>query len=309
MRLSELLDIIDAAIVEFQKEIPGVQDRVFDELQDQVHLLKTKNGRILSSVENLKIIGNIGNRLESIILDTDYIAAVEKFITAFEAVEVFQNEYFSSFSQKFKPGPVLRIVKDLTVEATVNSLTEAGIGAGIIEPIKDILRTNITTGGSIADLNNMLREAITRTGTEGSLEKYSKQITTDAINQFSAQYNQTVAKDLGLEWFMYVGSNLETTRPWCEALTAKKYVHVSELPRIIEGWFGDQRVPIYKKTGLPEGMIPGTNVNNVTIYRGGYNCGHQLLAVDEVAVPEDVKSALFKTPEYKAWKKTHKQAA
>lgn len=302
--LDKLIGIIEGAIEDFQKKVPSIQARIFDDLQEQLQQLKTSNGKVLANVENLKIIAKIKNRLESIIMDDRYIAEVQKFLQAFEHVGTFYNDYFASFNEKFKPSKTIPIIKQMSIDATINSLSEAGIISNIIEPIADILRTNITTGGSIADLNNQLRNHITTNETgEGKLERYSKQITTDALNQYSANYNQAIASDLGLEWFMYVGSNLTTTRPWCLAMTKLKYVHVSQLPKILKGFVGDEKVPLSPKTGLPGGMIPGTNVNNITVYRGGYNCGHQLVAVDEVAVPGYIKAQVWASPEYLSWKK------
>lgn len=301
--INKLISIIDEAIEAFQKKIPGIQSRIFDELQGQLQLLKTSRGKVLANVENLKTIAAIKNRLEAIIMDDQYQEEVKKFVKAFEKVSDFHHSYFAEFNQKFTPTKTLPIIKQMAIEATVNSLTEAGIISNIIEPIADLLRTNITTGGSIAELNNQLRNQVLTNDTgQGTLERYSKQITTDAINQYSAQYNQAISSDLGLEWFMYVGTNLTTTRPWCEEMKKKKYIHISELPQLLKGWFGDHRVPINKKTGLPGGMIPGTNVQNVTIYRGGFNCGHQLVAVDELAVPGYIKAAVWVTPEYHSWK-------
>lgn len=302
--LNKLIDIIEGAISDFQKKIPSIQARIFDDLQEQLQQLKTSKGKVLANVENLKIIGAIKNRLESIIMDDRYIDEVKKFILAFEQVGNFYNEHFASFNQKFKTPKTIPIIKQMSVDATINSLSEAGIISNIIEPIADILRTNITSGGSISELNNQLRNHITTNETgDGKLERYSKQITTDAINQYSANYNQAVAIDLKLEWYMYVGSNLTTTRPWCEAMTKLKYVHVSQLPKTLKGYVGDLKVPISEKTGLPGGMIPGTNVNNLTIYRGGYNCGHQLVSVDEVVIPGFIKAQVWASPEYLMWKK------
>jgi hypothetical protein len=126
----------------------------------------------------------------------------------------------------------------------------------------------------------------------GALEKYTKQITTDALNQYAAQYTNAVTNDLGLEWFMYTGSIIDTSRPLCKALIKKKYIHKSELPDIILGKFkefDEEGGKINPKTKLPEGMIPGTNASNFHIYRGGYQCGHQLIPIDASSVPEHIR--------------------
>jgi len=127
-------------------------------------------------------------------------------------------------------------------------------------------------------------------GGSGALERYTKQITTDALNQFSAQYSATVASGMAFQWYMYVGSNRVTTRPFCRALEEKKYVHVSELKDIVKGHIDNTNIPINENTGVWAGGIPNTNINNFQINRGGYNCNHQLLPVDEITVPLNIRN-------------------
>jgi hypothetical protein len=74
-------------------------------------------------------------------------------------------------------------------------------------------------------LEQLRNHLITNDTGEGSLERYSKTITTDAINQYSAQYHDALAQDLNFNWGRYVGSNIETTREFCDRLTAKEWVH------------------------------------------------------------------------------------
>jgi hypothetical protein len=127
---------------------------------------------------------------------------------------------------------------------------------------------------------------------QGILSKYAKTYARDAINDFMGQRNRIIDADLGTEWYMYVGSNLTTTREFCEHLTKKKYVHKSEIPTILEGDIDGHQCEIYDKTGLPHGLIDGTDPDNFIIYRGGWNCGHQLIPVAEEAVPDDVRKGV-----------------
>jgi hypothetical protein len=99
-----------------------------------------------------------------------------------------------------------------------------------------------------------------------------------------------MTKDLGLEWFMYTGSNIETTREFCEVLTKKKWIHKSEIPTILTGKIDDYQCEIYPKTGLPKGMIADTTPENFQCNCGGWNCRHQLIPVAEAAVPADVRA-------------------
>ena len=114
------------------------------------------------------------------------------------------------------------------------------------------------------------------------------------MNQFSANYNATITDDLGLKWYKYDGSLKDTSRPFCDALIGAKkscmpYIHVSQLEEIVNGQICGEQVPIYDKTGLPAGMIAGTNASNFRINRGGYNCNHQLYPVSAAVVPKELR--------------------
>jgi len=258
--------------------------------------LDLQNGNIKASVANIRKIAAFKDRIYTIIKNSDYSEKLDKYITAFNEVAVLQNKYFTSISNEFKPTALLKEVTKQSIDATVDALTEQGLNSNLIQPIHDILLTNSTTGGSYQDMVNQLREFMTKTDSGvGELERYAKLITTDSINQFSAQYTNIVANDLGLDWFMYDGSLIKTSRAFCEACVKKKYIHRSEFPDLLKGdfpEFKEEGGEIYDKTGLPSGMIEGTNSSNFPVLRGGYNCGHQLIPVSSAVVPEYVKAKL-----------------
>ena len=106
---------------------------------------------------------------------------------------------------------------------------------------------------------------------------------------FTGQNNKLLTDDLDTEWFMYTGSNIETTREFCQHLTEKKYIHRSEIPTILTGKIDDHQCAIYDKTGLPYGMIEGTTPENFQVNCGGWNCRHQLVPVADAVVPADVR--------------------
>ena len=115
-----------------------------------------------------------------------------------------------------------------------------------------------------------------------------------------------VSSDLGYEWYRYMNSDIETTRCFCDAMTDKDYFHISEVPGLLKGKglrCDGEPVPIYAKTGLPYGMIDGTNAENFFIRAGGWNCGHSIQPVNVRQVPANVVAAIEGTEEYKAYKK------
>lgn len=311
---NDILEKINESISNMNKRVPSIQKDIYDSLQEDLMKLELQDGKIKATVKNLSLINSIKNKLSKIILTDEYKSEVKDFAKSFNEITGLQNDYWRSIEKQFKPKPLLQAIKDQAITDVVSKLTEAGIGANIADPITDILRTNITTGGSYKALTEQLRESLVNTQTPGTLEKYVGQITTDAVNQYSNQYIQVVSYDLGYEWFKYDNTDILTTRHFCDALTDRPYFHISEVPALLRGegltymnkkTGQRQPVEIYEKTGLPYGMIPGTDASNFFVRRGGYRCGHSIRPVNERQVPQADKDRVFATSAYIAWKEAN----
>lgn len=306
---TDILKKIEISIEKFNKKIPGIQKGMLEGIVEELQKLDLRDGKIKTTVANLRLITRIKNKLNKLILTDEYFKEVKDFAKSFNEITKLQNAYWQEVEKDFKPKTLLKEIKNQAISDTVDKLTEAGIGSNIGQRITDILRSNITSGGSYKSLTKQLNESLTNTDTDGLLSKYAKQITTDSINQYNAQYTQVVSNDLGFEWFAYQGSDIVTTRPFCDAMTDFRYFHITEVPRLLkaENLFYTKdgkttKVPIYDRTGLPHGMIEGTSPENFFVRRGGYNCGHQIRPVSEKLVPEDIKQRVFATAKYKAFK-------
>lgn len=314
---SDIIKHIDDAIEKFNSKIPAAQKRMFEGIADELKRLDTSNGRIKTTVANLRIIQSIKNKLTRLIVTPEYLKDVKEFVSQFNEVTKLQNEYWRSVESSFTPRILLKEIRKQAITDTIKNLTSSGIGAAISDQIASILRNNITTGGSYAQMTEQLREKILNTKTDGALAKYAKQVTVDSIHQYSAQYTATVSSDLGLEWYSWQGSEIMTSRPFCQAMVENnRYFHISQVPNLLKGLDaqgnklkyidnkdGDQKtVGIYEKTDLPNGFIPGTNEANFFINRGGYQCGHQARPVSERIVPLAVREFVYESAAYKRWK-------
>jgi hypothetical protein len=312
---NNILEKINDSISNMNKRIPSIQKDIYDSLQEDLMKLDLQNGKIKATVKNLSLINSIKNKLNRIILTDNYKAEVKDFAKSFNEITTLQNDYWRGIEKQFKPKPLLKAIREQAITDTVAKLTEAGIGANIADPIADILRTNITTGGSYKDLTAQLRDNLVNTQTPGTMEKYIGQITTDAVNQYSNQYTQIVSSDLGYEWFKYDNTDILTTRHFCDAMTDRPYFHISEVPALLRGegltylnkkTGKREPVMIYEKTGLPSGMIPGTDTSNFFIRRGGYRCGHSIRPVNERQVPQADKDRVFIAAAYISWKNANR---
>lgn len=303
--LQDILSTIEVAVNRISGAAAKKQDVVLKEVLMLAKKLETKGDNLLNSVNNLKLISTLKSKIEGVIIDARYKNEVKSFADSYSKVQDIQNEYFSQFATKYKPkSKTLDILRQSAVETTLNGLLQTGIEVGVVDGIKEMLLKNISNAGSYVDLIEQLRSHIltdAKTG-EGSFERHINTYANTAINQFSAEYNKAVADDLGLEWYMFDGSLLETSRSFCVKCCQKKYIHVSEFTKILKGDFGDLgNITVSKKSGLPSGLMKGTTPENFVRRRGGWNCGHQMIAVDEIVVPQSIKEKVYSTSEYKAW--------
>jgi len=303
---NDIIKTITKALKGFDKSIPGLQGKLYDEMIEQIKRLDIKNGNLSVTVKNLSILNSIKGKLNRIILNPEYKGEIKAFLTSFNDVYKLQFEYWKGIEAKFTPRPLLKAIRNQAIADTAASLTTQGISANVSDNIIGILRTNITSGGSYASLAEQLRQSLVNTPeSKGILDRYVKTVASDSINQFSRSYTSIVASDLGYEFYRYMNSDIETTRCWCNAMTDLDFFHVSELPALLKGEglkCDGESVAIYKKTGLPYGMIDGTNVENVFVRAGGYNCRHSIQPVNIRQVPKAVQDRVFNSLAYKAWK-------
>jgi len=309
----KILDRIDDSISSFIERIPASQTDMLDSLDEELRKLDLQDGKIKPTVSNIKIISNIKNKLLKVILTDSYKDQVKDFLKSFNEITDLQNSYWKSVESTFKPSSILKQIKQLAIEDTANKLMETGLDANVATPISDILKANVTQGGSYKELQNQLRESITNTETPGLLDRYTKQVTIDSVNQYNRNYTQIVSSDLGYEWFSYQNTLIQTSRPFCIAMHERRYFHISEIPDLLQAtdlyYTKDGKrikVPLNAKTGLPDGMYPNTNVSNFLTLLGGYNCGHQPGPVSASLVKiqaPDLYEKILSSSNYKNWQK------
>lgn len=294
--LDKLLKELNDSVGKFNSSLSIIESGILAEVELLLRDIKLSNGNIVQDVENLKKINRLKETIDKVVINPQYKQRVVDFGKAFNTVEKIQSQYFSEMISNYSAPNVLKQIKQTAIEDTVLSLTETGIRANVSEKVGAILKTGVESGARYNDMVKELRTFITGDSeTPGALERYASQITTDGINQFAATYNKIVTDDLGLKWYTYVGSLVGDSRELCEKLVSKKYIHESELSQIVKGKIDGVQIPVYKKTGLPYGMIAGTTKDNFQVRRGGYRCNHLLMPVVAERVPIEIRKKFEKT--------------
>ena len=301
----EVVAKLDAASNAFDGVITKTEQKIFDSAVELIKKLDVDaSGNIKMSTANLKVLSDIKSRLSQIASkDKAYLQGVKELAASFDSIYKSQTVYYAKhFAEKTlndKAKAKYEAMKRVAVTTTIDGLTGAGLQSNVLDPLAKTLLRAVTSGAKYADLVNELRNQLMTTDTgEGSLAKYAKTYATTALTQYAGQNNKLFTDDLGAEWFQYVGSEIETTREFCHHLTAKEFIHVSEIPDILAGKIEyDGKVHQCKmnpKTDLPYGLIEGTTPENFQVNVGGWNCRHQLVPVAKEAVPQDIRAKFDK---------------
>ena len=298
--LQSVIDTLDKAADSFDQIANAEQKKIYDEVITLAKDLDLDaNGNVRQSIANLKRLTEIKARLAALSKDKEWVAGISGFAKYFGVLQQQQNAYYTDHFPSLTLSETAKkkhaLMKQLAVQNTMEALMGSGLKANVTDKLNDILLRAVTTNAKFADLQEELRaHLLGKNGGQGAFSRYATTYATTALSQFTGQNNKLLTDDLDCEWFMYTGSNKETSREFCIQLTAKKFIHRSEIPTILTGRIDDYQCAIYEKTGLPYGMIEGTTADNFQCNCGGWNCRHQLVPIADALVPASLRAKFAK---------------
>lgn len=266
---AELIKKIQELQLAIESRMDDALPKIFAKLSNQVidlasNLSLDATDRAKTLKEMIKLRKDIA---DTIINNSLYQAQVVEVLKGFEMLADLSNDYMSIILDDFKPKTELyKAILQTNIETTKNALLGAGIRDNFSTAIQEVLKDNIAGVGTRAKLNDTLRKFIEGTPENAPfLNRYIKQTTNDSVMTFNAEYIQTISDDLGVEYYLYAGTLIEDSRSFCQARSGR-YFTTDEVKAWanLKGW---------------QGRMAGTNSNTIFIYRGGYNCRHQLWPV------------------------------
>lgn len=236
-----------------------------------------RNGSLITVTKsNLIKAEEITDLLSQLFKGGEYFKAVETLADQFDQQALLSDEYFKIADPDFTVPPIANDVFLTRKADAMQMLLGDGLGAtvsaNVSAPIKRELINAVTTGASYSDTLKSLRNLIEGTpDRDGLLTRYSRLIVSDTFAMTDRSYTQTIADEVGYDWFLYAGGIIDTTRPFCKEHNGR-YYHRNE----IEGWAKQDW----------QGKMYGTNESTIFVTAGGYNCQHSIMPVSVFAVPK-----------------------
>lgn len=268
---TELIKQIQELQLAIESRMDDALPRVFSKLSDQVidlasNLSLDPKDRAKSLKELIKLKKEIA---DTIVNNAPYQAQVAEVIKGFEMLSELSNEYITVALGDFSDKKALyKAILDTNIATTKDALLGAGIRENFGTAIQEVLKDNIAGIGTRSELNKTLRRFIEGTPEESAfLNRYIKQTTNDAVMTFNSEYIQTIAEDLDVEYYLYAGTVISDSRPFCVSRSGR--------------YFTTDQVKAWANLKGWDGRMKGTNSSTIFIYRGGYNCRHQLWPVSK----------------------------
>lgn len=263
-----------SSIERLSKAVISVQDDAYGAIVVKLkELALDSEGYIRQTAENRAIIREANRAFARALERGGYVQALNSFTVVFGVLDGVNAEYFSGFD-KFSPNrQFMKALQKQVIADIESSLLNEGMISQVKNPLSQLLNQNINSGASFTGMLDQVKAFIKGDANEGKLLRHVKTVVRDVLFNYSRTYQIAVAADLGLEFYLYSGGLIDTSRPWCKE-RAGKYFHHKE----IEAWADESWA----------GKRPDTTQSSIFIYAGGYSCLHQILPVSEVMVPPEV---------------------
>jgi len=283
----DLINIIakkDKYIADNIKKIGREASRLQDELFTMIienyatKFSTAKGGGLKPSLLNIRFANSLDNIYDKFNrLYNDRF--IKNYANSLLRITNFTEKYFSKFEVPQKKINSLIRSLDFTYESigiTKNGklikdgyLARLGRNEEVRMKLRKYTLNSVNAGKSMEDFTSGFKNIIKGTeDIDGRLSAYYRQYTYDTYNQLSEAQNLHMAEGMGLQAFIYSGTIIKTSRPFCEKRSGRVYTR-DEAKRWnkIKPWAGAIK-PL-----------------NFFINRGGYNCRHDIAWIsNELAI-------------------------
>jgi hypothetical protein len=286
--IKKIAQSMDDAPDAFFRGVKKAQREAFNGIVAELASLATDDaGNLVVGQGNFNKIDALVKKMRAAYLNPEYSESMRNFVNSIDATAGITGDLVGvitgeAFVQSPRAAAILSNAKSTTLDLLSNAAVDESTAS-----FKSILNSSISTGENFQQVIRNVRDNIQGTDEfAGRMERYAKQNAYDFYSISNAQYIKQVSQDYGFEFYEYIGVDVKGTRTFCSERNGKIY-HRQE----IQDWANEDW----------DGKARGTDASTIFAYRGGYNCGHQIIPVATEDVPEDVLNraiaAGFYTPE------------
>lgn len=234
-------------------------DKILDKILNKINEQQA-NGSFKFDIENLDSIDKVEEIIEKVLKDEGYYENIKAYRKVFdEKLKEVVNQYKAFGNATTKD---LAAFNKVAFDNFYNNLAVNFTETNLKQPIKDALLQHIAGGGKYSEFKNTVKDLMTTRKIEGNVDIVAREY----LTQYKRAQGQILATKYNVKYFRYKGSEIPTTRCFCEQRVGNIYTKEE-----IEGWSSLEW----------KGKIKGTNKSNIFQLAGGYNCIHDIFPVSE----------------------------
>lgn len=234
-------------------------DKILDKILARLNEYQVK-GTFKFDIDNLDNVYKVDEIIEEVLKEEGYYDNLKEYKKVFDDnLKEVINQYkaFGAVST-----PDLKEFNNLAFNNFYQNLAVNVTDSNIKQPIKDALLQYIAGGGRYKDFKDTVKEILTTKKIEGDIDTIAREY----AFQYRRAQGQILANKLNIKYFLYFGTEIETTRCFCQERIGNIYTKEE-----VESWAD-------LKWG---GKIKGTNKTNIFQNVGGWLCRHDLIPVSE----------------------------
>jgi len=276
--IEEKLTILDTSDKVFAVAVKTVEDSLLQKIIKFLKKFTTRGGNLDKKVKsNQKLLLALNKQIKKILLGTRLQSETGKYLKNFDKIERISKQIISGVNNINAGKLSLSIEKRLAIEEiTEGLLNGTNLNRAIGKPIRKILFRHVTRGSTTALAEKELINHIRGSGGKlGSVSRYVRQLSIDALNRYDGTINQKAVEEFGLDGFRFVGSLIVTSAQSCIEMV----LGTGRLGKFMKnGKYRVKDIPkIIKILSKMSGFIKGTNASNYFINRNHYGCRHTLI--------------------------------
>ena len=245
-----------------------------------------QDGNIRQTDANIRRIGTVITTLNELIAGDEYVSAVREYLGSLDRGIEITNEIAKDIKATFEPSSALKSLQRLLRQNAISNFIGDGLRSRVTQPFAEQLTANIAARAPIKDAVKSLQEVIIGSkDKDGRLLANVKTVATTAQAVSDRSYSAAVYEQLDIQWFRYLGGEIDTTRPFCMHREGEIF-HKKE----IESWGDGKNSGGINdiEGGTWDGRIEGTNSVTIFTNLGGWNCRHAILPVNKRFVTPEI---------------------
>lgn len=166
--------------------------------------------------------------------------------------------------------PEFPTIKKIIQDEIVDKMLDNGLNQKFVQPLRDLIYQNATTGLSLGDAKTAIKEYI-KGGKDvsGKLGSYIDQTAQQAVDSYSGMINKKLVETFSYDGLLITGSLIDNSSPQCRFAIEELGGKITR-----ENW---EQVKAHATKKFP--LIEGTTFDNLPVQRLHWGCRHSFYPI------------------------------